>query len=814
MDKQHSLLKRQLRKVFGDTISIPGQWKDFVEMVNNAYYEFDMDRNMLERSLELSSQELFQTNSEMRAIFEAIPDLLLRVDSEGTILDCKTGNTSDLYFSREKLVNMKIHEIPVGEVGKHFNDAISEVKKTGFPVIIEYSLDLYGAEQFYEARFLPFMHDQIMVIVRNVTQRRCAENALRKSEEKYRSIFENSVEGIFQTTRDGIYISANPALARMLGYASPAEMTSMLTDVTQHYVVPEDRQRFSELIEKHELLQGFETQVYRKDKSRIWISINARIVKDKDGEIVFYEGTIENITDRKRAEEALFESEEKYRSIIQESHVGVYIIQDRLFRYVNPMFCQIHGFTYDEIVDKMGPSDFVMSDDSLTIQNNNKKRSRDDIKTTETTYRIRRKDGEIRIIKTIGSPILYKGRSAIIGTLLDVSKEKVLEEQLLQSQKLETVGRLAGGIAHDFNNMLGVILGNVQLAGINISPGDPNYEYCQAIEKATERAAGFVRQLLAFSRRQLLELKIFDMNDLLTSFEKMVYRVIGESIEMSIVLSPGLTTVKADENQINQVLLNLVINARDAMPEGGILTIATSLVMIDNKYSQTHPDVLPGKYVMLSVSDTGVGMEKGVAEKIFEPFFTTKVSGSGLGLSVVYGIIKQHGGFVDVISEQGRGTTFKVYLPRVEDDIAGMAEPLSRVRTGTETILVVEDDEDFRRIETEMLKKLGYRVYTATDGIDGITVFQAKHNEIDLVILDVVMPRMSGRDALEEIRKVRPEIPSLFVTGYSLDGIHVNYILEKGIDVIQKPFSFDVLSGKIREILDKKRSNTGENEKQ
>lgn len=806
MKKNHSLLKRQLKKVFGDNFSVPVQWKGFIEMVNNAYREFDTDRGMLERSLELSSQELFEANSEMRAIFEAIPDLLFRVDPDGVILDCKTGNTSDLFITREKLIRRKIYEIPVADIGKRFKEAIGKVKNTGSFINIEYSLDLDGTEQFYEARFLPFVNGQTMIIVRNVTQRHSAEAALRESEEKYRSIFENSVEGIFQTTREGSYVDVNPSLARMFGYDSREEMLLALTDVgQQHYVVPEDRTRFRELIEKHGVLQGFETQVRRRDGTAIWISINARVVKDKNGEIAFYEGTIENITDRKRTEEALFESEEKYRSIIEESHVGVYIIQDNVFTFVNPMFCAIHGYTYDEIVGKMGPRDFVLPEDFAVVRDSIKRRFASEIKTAELNYRIRRKDGEIRIIKAIGSSILYKRRLAIIGTILDLSKEKVLEEQLLQSQKLETVGRLAGGIAHDFNNMLGVILGNVQLAKINLRPDEKAFEFCQSIEKATSRAAGFVKQLLAFSRRQLLELKVCDLNQLLVNFESMVQRVIGENIEMSIIPAPGLPAIKADETQINQVLLNLVVNARDAMPEGGILTVSTGTANIDNKYIQLHPDVSPGSYVVMSVSDTGIGMEKKITEKMFEPFFTTKAGGSGLGLSVVYGIIKQHGGFVDVISEYGRGTTFKVYLPRAEEAAAGTSEKSSAVHIGSETILVVEDDDDFRRVEAELLKKLGYRVYTASDGIEGIDMFKEKREEIDLVILDVVMPRMSGRETLEEIRKIRPGVSSLFVTGYSLDGIHANYILEQGIDAIQKPFSLDTLSRKIREVMEKNR---------
>lgn len=801
----HNLLKRQLRKAFGDSFLIPEEWKDFIQMIDNAYRESDSDRYMLERSLDLSSHELFEINSEMRAIFEAIPDLLFRINYEGVILDCKTGNSSDLFFSREKLINRKIDDIPVARVANAFRKAISIIAKDKEQATIEYSLSLHGNEHFFEARFIPFSHDQIVIMVRNVTEKRQAEKALIESEEKYRSIFENATEGIFRTNATGQYIEANPAFAYMLGYDSQKEIMRLLSaSESNPFVVPDDQKRFRKLLKTSGKVQGFETQVHCRNGGKIWVSINAHAVQDTNGATLFYEGTVENITDRKCAREALFESEEKYRSIVEESHVGVYIIQDDTFRFVNPIFCSIHGYSYDEIIDKMHPKDFVITGKiDKKSQDNFENRSGDETAADEITYRIQRKDGDIRTVKAIASSILYKGRPAIIGTLLDITNEKTLEEQLLQSQKLETVGRLAGGIAHDFNNMLGVILGNVQLAKMNLSNNEKIYHFCDSIEKATTKAADFVKQLLAFSRRQILELKTFDLSDLLAGFEKMIDRVIGENIEMNLITTSNLPPVRADEAQINQVLLNLVVNARDAMPEGGKLTITTVPVHVDKKYCEMNQDATPGSYILMAVSDTGIGMEKDTADKIFEPFFTTKKMGSGLGLSVVYGIIKQHGGFLEVKSDRGRGTAMKVFLPCAEDSVAYPSSgKTTKMKKGNETILIVEDDDDFRKVEAEMLERLGYRVHTASDGFDGVEAFRQLHREIDLVILDVVMPRMNGRETLEGIRQIRPDVPSLFVTGYSLNTIHVNYILEQGIDAIQKPFSFDVLSRKIREILD------------
>lgn len=675
----HSLLRRQLKRSFGDSFVIPAQWQAFIESINDAYQEFDMDRNMLERSLELSSHELLQTNSEMRAIFEAIPDLFFRLDYEGTIIDCKTGNTSDLYIARERLIGNKIYEIPIENIANIFKSALERIKETISAVNMEYSITLDGKDNYYEARLIPVPENQIIAIVRNVTE-------------------------------------------------------------------------------------------------------------------------------RKLAEMALFESEAKYRSIVEESHFGVFIVRNKLFRFVNKRFCEIYGYKYDELVDKLGPKDFVLPED-LPLVKEEMKKIKEVWETARFDFRIRNKSGEIRPIKATGSYITYQGNLSFIGTLLDMSKEKILEEQLLQSQKLETVGRLAGGIAHDFNNMLGVILGNTQLAKLHSSPENKIYEYCSTIEKATSRAADFVKQLLAFSSRQVLELKVVDLEEVLVSFTKMIQRVIGEHIDINMILSPELPKIKADVTQINQVLLNLVVNARDAMSEGGKLTVETYASQISQEYSSFYPDLKPGNYVVLSVTDTGYGIPRNIVNKIYEPFFTTKDIGSGLGLSVVYGIVKQHKGFINVYSEPGKGTTFKIYIPSVDETVVESEDLAEKtIKGGYETIFIVEDDEDMRKIISEILQALGYNIIIASDGEEGLNIFTERHDEIDFVILDVVMPKLSGREVYEEIKKIKPDVACLFVTGYSLNGSHTDFILKQGVEVLQKPYSFEDIAIKIREALDKRKT--------
>ena len=653
------------------------EWQGFIEMVNNAYHEFDTDRNMLERSLELSSQELLQANTEMRVIFEAIPDLFFRLDYNGTILDCKTNTASDLYISRKELIGNKIYKIPILPAAQRFKDAIEELKRTMAMVSIEYTLTLQGRGTLH--------------------------------------------------TKQGWYRPLRTKLLPLSGMSPNGKWRKTLSGKVKKNI---------------EALW----------KVPMWVSI---------------------------------------------------IIQDNLFRFVNNTFCEIHGYSYEELVDTLGPQDFVVPEDLDFLEQSLKKRYSGEAKMTEIVYHIRHKNGEVRTIKAISSATLYKGNPAIMGTLLDVSKEKALEEQLLQSQKLETIGRLTGGIAHDFNNMLGVILGNTQLAMMNLSPDDTATGFCSEVEKATHRAAEFTHQLLAFSRRQVLEMKTIDLNDILANFERMVQHIIGESIEMGITYKAGLPLIKADSAQINQILLNLMVNAREAMPDGGKLIIETDVLYVDEKQTPLFADAPHGYYVLISITDTGIGMDKEMLTKIYEPFFTTKSHGTGLGLSVVYGIVKQHGGFIDVQSQPGKGTTFKVYFPSAEEADAVVQKEQSFIMTGNETVLIIEDDDEFRKVESAILEKLGYTVYIASDGIEGIEIFKAKNNEISLVILDLIMPKMNGWEILSEMRKIKPAIPSLFVTGYGLDGAYMKYIPEEGIDILQKPFSFDALSQKVREIIDR-----------
>jgi len=392
------------------------------------------------------------------------------------------------------------------------------------------------------------------------------------------------------------------------------------------------------------------------------------------------------------------------------------------------------------------------------------------------------------------------------GIARDVTERKLLEEQLRQSQKLEAVGQLAGGVAHDFNNLLTVIGGYTQILLGRLPPADPQCRNLNEIKEASSRAASLTRQLLAFSRKQVLQPRVLALNKVVADLEKMLRRMIGEDIEFRINLRAGSGNVKADPGQIEQVIMNLVVNARDAMPSGGELTIETDHIELDETYTGHHISAIPGPYVLLAVSDTGTGIDEQTRKHIFEPFFTTKESGkgTGLGLSMVYGIVKQSGGNIWVYSEVGIGTTFKIYLPLVREPAENYkhAAPAVHLPKATETVLLVEDAEMVRNLAKEVLETSGYRVLVAANGKDALLVCEQSREPIHLLLTDVVMPEMGGPQLVNRLGSLYPQMRVLYMSGYTEDTIVQRGVLKEGINFIEKPFTPDSLAFKVREVLD------------
>jgi signal transduction histidine kinase len=422
------------------------------------------------------------------------------------------------------------------------------------------------------------------------------------------------------------------------------------------------------------------------------------------------------------------------------------------------------------------------------------------------TWRHRKKDGTVFQVEIRSHGLEFQGRRAKLVLLDDITERQRLEEQLRQAQKMEAVGRLAGGVAHDFNNILTVVIGCAELAADALAQDRDADSYLREILVSADRATDLTNQLLAFSRRQILQPRVLDLNQVLEGLETMLRRLLGEDLEIEIAKAPGIGTVLADPGRIEQVVMNLVVNARDAMPTGGKLTVETGEVYLDKEYVKSHEGTQEGPHVMLSVSDTGAGMSPEVCARLFEPFFTTKAQGkgTGLGLSTAYGIVKQSGGSISVYSEPGRGTTFKIYLPRMDGDAAeaaaaGVDEPPS---TGSETVLVAEDDLAVRSVTVNMLRKRGYTVLEAESPGEALRLAGEHPDPIHLLVTDVVMPEMGGRELADAIVLVRPQVRVLFVSGYTENAIVHQGVLDRGIAFLSKPFTIQSLAAKVRSVLD------------
>jgi two-component system cell cycle sensor histidine kinase/response regulator CckA len=799
----------------------------------------------------------------------------------------------------------------------------------------------------------------------DITERRRAEQAQREAEERFRSLFENATEGIFQTTTDGRYLSVNPALARMCGFASPSEMISKVENLGKEiYVDPNVRIVFKQLIEKYGSVKDFEYEVRRRDGAKIWISENAHVVRNPDGEILSYEGTIEDITARKRAElerQVTFEIihavnvtdnlDDLLRLIhlalkkvlyAENCFIALYESATGMFHF--PFFvdqfdqapppqrvgksCTAHVYrtgqamlipqrTFDllaaegkvELVGTPSPSwlgvplrtpaatigvlvvqhyedenayterdqEFLGSVGGQIALAIERKRSEEKVRESEARLRVLVEqlpavlwtvDRDLRFTSALGAgfarlkirpdeilgtslldyfetsdqtflPIAAHRRavagepmtfhvewksgsyachveplrdsdgqvSGAICMSLDITDRKQLEEQLRQAQKMEAVGRLAGGIAHDFNNLLMVIQGYSDLLVERLPGGDPLRRNAEQIQMASQRASSLTRQLLAFSRKQMLAPKILNVQSVVAEMEKILRRLIGEDIQLETSSAPDLGLVKADRSQIEQVILNLAVNARDAMPQGGRLTIETANVELDSSYSHPPAVLSPGRYVMLAVTDNGCGMDAETQAHVFEPFFTTKEKGkgTGLGLATVYGVVKQSGGYVWVYSEPGRGTSFKIYLPRIEET----AVPASRdgksdmqiPERGSETILLVEDEKGVRELAREYLASSGYTVIEAEDGHTALELAAMHVGPIHLLLTDVVMPGISGRELAERVSQIRPGIKIIYMSGYTDQAVVHHGILQNDAVLLQKPFTLMTLAGKLREIL-------------
>ena len=602
--------------------------------------------------------------------------------------------------------------------------------------------------------------------------------------------------GIFYLfDRQGRAIRWNDTLERITQYTTE-EIARM---DTLDFFEEEDRQRVKEAIHRG-LTKGSATLevslVAKNGEKTPYLLSGSRIKVDDE---FFLVGLGIDITKRRRLEES-------FRNLVFNAPMGIFIVENRKFKMVNPGFQRITGYSEADLLE----SDCL---DLATPEYKNKVKlaAVEMLKGQSSSpyeYQFQTKDGEIKWAVESVTTTGFNGGKAALGYFMDVTERKLLEENLSRAQRMEAIGILAGGVAHDFNNLLTAIIGYCELMKMDLAENDPHYQHVDEIMKTAGRGATLTHQLLAFGRKQALRPSVISLNSLVLNMERLLKRLIGEDIELVTATSHDLGATRADKGQMEQVIMNLAVNARDAMPHGGKLTLETANVYLDADYGRTHFSVIPGHYVMLAISDTGVGMDVKTQARIFEPFFTTKElgHGTGLGLATVYGIVKQSGGYIWVYSEPGQGTTFKIYLPREREAAVHMeAEPPEIVElSGRETILVVEDDETLRKLISRSLKRYGYNVLKAANGGEALLICERERGQVHLLLTDVVMPQMSGGELAERLTGLCPEMKILFMSGYTETAAFNNGILRNKAGFLQKPFKMNRLVRKIRGTLDAK----------
>lgn len=615
----------------------------------------------------------------------------------------------------------------------------------------------------------------------------------------------------------------------------PVEFVSENVDNLLGYTVSdfiEEKISYSEIIHQDDLirvakevtdaskesgLKAFTHKPYRivtKKGDVKWLSDNTQIRRDPNGVITHYEGIVHDITERKKVEEDLLYSEAKYRQLIENSSDAIYLLYKNRFEIINARFTELFGITLEHahapefnFMNLVSPESRSLVQDRLRAQAEGRE--------LESKYEFKALDaqGQTILVETSVSQIKYKNGVAIQGTLRDITHKRQFEQQLHHSQKMEAIGTLAGGIAHDFNNLLTVINGYSQLALQKVDRENHLFNTLESILHAGKKAVKLTSQLLAFSRKQIYQTDVVNINTVIDEMDTLLRRIIGEDINIDTVLGGNLSRIKADKSQLEQIFVNLVVNARDAVYASNKfdhkpkITIETGETLLDETYVSKHPGSSKGSYVFISVSDNGVGMDEATKQKIFEPFFSTKekYKGTGLGLATVYGIVKQNRGSIYVYSEPNQGTTFKIYWPVTSEEM--IHEPGITLTpgdlSGSESILFVEDDEEVSRFAFDSLTSLGYHVSRAANGHLAFELFITREGKFDIIVTDLVMPELNGKEFVKKVKKIKPDIRVIYVSGYTDNHIVHDGMLETGVNFIQKPYSIETLSGKIRQVLDR-----------
>jgi len=761
-----------------------------------------------EERLRLAESERLREKQFADSALDSLPGVFYLFDEDGTFVRWNRNFRVVTEYSDEELSSMKATDFFTGEdretiarrVGKTFIDGRADAE-AHFTTRSGKRIPYYFTGHLLESGGRRYLVGMGL----DISERRAMEGALRESEKRFRQLFTRNLAGVYRTTPEGLILDCNMAFANILGYASPEELFSIRAQDLYHSLG--ERKAFLDKLMERGSLTNYEFRLRRKDGKTVWLLMNASYLADADGEPPVIQGTIVDITGSKEALEDLRQSEAKYHSLVDHSNDAIYLLHDGRFEVINSKFEEIFGVTREDVrKPDFSFLDLVAPKCRDLILERGRRIARGEPVDQNYEFTALHRDGHQVEVEVSVAHVPFRGGTASQGILRDVTERKRLEAELRQAQKMEAVGRLAGGVAHDFNNIMTCILGNADLVLSQLDSDPGPRENLEEIITAANRAASLTRQLLAFSRRQVVQPVVLDLNVLVADMEKMLRRLISEDVDLVTRLRPEPCCVEADPGQMEQVLMNLAVNARDAMPRGGRLTIETELRKLKSAASYGQVTVPSGDYALLTVSDTGMGMEEHVLENIFEPFFTTKEvgEGTGLGLSMVFGCVKQARGYIIASSTPGERTDFTIFLPRVNESIeTGCPAPtVAGAASGRETVLVVEDDLRVLSLVRAALQNHGYIVLAAEDGAEGLQCLESHAGPVDLLITDVVMPKMNGRELADRATTLHPEMRVIFTSGYTGNVIFREGFLEHGAEFLPKPFTPQALMRRIRAVLD------------
>jgi len=743
----------------------------------------------------------------LESLLPAFPALLFLFSPDDRYLAFRAGE--GLFVPPSEFLGKRIDEVlppPTGPAFRRFMQKAREAK--GRLQTVEYSLPMPTEERHFEARILGLADDRVVILSLDVTDRHVAQETVRRQAEHLDHILRLSPAVIYSLrfAPGGLEVaSVSENVRSVLGYA-PQDLEP--PGFWPRGVHPDDLAAAQEGAARA-LAEGHVVHRYRfrhADGRWRWIRDEMRLVLDAAGQPSELVGSLSDVTAQQEAEEQLRQSQERFRQVIEGSPdlLAIFDAAGRV-AYASPSAVDLLGYPPDQLLGRPA-SDLVVAEDAARAEAVLGELAGAPGATRRIELRMKRADGSRLVFDSLVRNLLHvPSIGGFVVNARDVSQQRQLEGQVLQSQKLESIGRLAGGVAHDFNNLLIGILGYAQFLEEGIRAGNPSLEDLGEIRKAGERARDLTAQLLTVARRQASEQRVIDLNGVLQDSEKLLRRVIGEDIELAVQLEPRPWAIKADPGNLQQVLLNLAVNARDAMPRGGKLTLETANVDLDERYASGHQGVVPGRYLLLTVSDSGQGMSAEVQAHLFEPFFTTKAPGlgTGLGLATVHGIVKQSGGHIWVDSEVGRGTSFRIYLPRT-DEVPARSSPDShpRAHRGTEAVLVAEDEPSVRELIVRTLQGSGYRVLAASGGREALELAAQTLGELHLLLTDVVMPDLSGKALADQLLALRPGLRVLYMSGYTQNTIVHHGVLDPGVRFLPKPFVPASLLEAVRRALD------------